>query len=295
MTVAIGRSGGEKGLACMVASGILLTGQDAVVKWLTDDYTTGEIMFWRALLSFLPMALLIWRAGGPGLLRSRRWVALLTRALLAAGTSLTIVLSFRYLALADALAIVFLSPILLTALAAPLLGEYVGPRRWAAVAVGFAGMLLMVRPGGEAVGIAVLAPLAAATLSAVRDIITRHLGPTDHALSILFYSTVFSTLIGVFDMPRGLAPPALGDLALFLAIALMWGLAHLLGIMALAYAEASAVAPFKYLSLVWAALLGYLVWGHVPDLWVSAGAALVVGSGLYILHRERLRSGRTRR
>ena len=280
----------QKGIVCMIGSGILLTGQDAVVKWLTADYATGEIMFWRGLLSFLPMALLIWRAGGPGLLRSQRVGALMSRALLAAGTSLMIVVTFRYLPLADGLAIVFLSPILLTALAVPFLGEQVGPRRWAAVLVGFAGMLLIVRPGGSAVGLAVLAPLAAATLSACRDIVTRRLGPTDHALSILFYSTVFSTLIGLFDMPRGLAPPAVGDLLLFLAIASMWGLAHLLSIMALAYAEASTVSPFKYLSLVWGAILGYLIWGDVPDAWVASGAVLVVASGLYILHRERLRA-----
>ena len=289
MTLASSRSGAEKGIACMIGSGILLTGQDAIVKWLTADYSTGEIMFWRGLLSFLPMALLIWRAGGPGLLRSHRPGALLSRALLAAGTSLMIVLSFRFLPLPEALAIVFLSPIILTALAGPTLGEVVGRRRWAAVLVGFLGMLLIVRPGGDGLGLAVLAPLTAALLSACRDVITRRLGPTDHALSILFYSTVLSTLIGLVDMPRGLTPPALADLGLFMAIAAMWGLAHLLSIMALAHAEASAISPFKYLSLVWAVLLGYLVWQHVPDLWITAGASLVVASGLYILHRERVR------
>jgi len=287
MALALNASAPTKGLACMVASGLLLTGQDAVVKWLTDDYSTGEIMFWRGLFSFLPMAILIWHAGGPALLRSRRLGTLLLRAVLAAGTSLFIVVSFRYLPLPDALAIVFLSPIILTALAGPLLGERVGPRRWSAVLVGFLGMLLIVRPGVGGIALAVLAPLTAAALSACRDVVTRRLGATDPALSILFYSTLFSTLIGLIDMPRGLAPPAAGDLLLFLAIAAMWGLAHLFGIMALGFAEASAVSPFKYLSLVWAAVLGYLVWGHVPDLWIITGASLVVGSGLYILHRER--------
>ena len=268
---------------------MLLTSQDAVVKWLTADYSTGEIMFWRGLLSFLPIAGLIWHMGGFGILRSRRPGALLLRSLLAAGTSLMIVVSFRYLPLAEALAVVFLSPVILTALAVPMLKERVGGRRWAAVGVGFAGMLLIVRPTGAGIEIALLAPLSAALLSALRDVVTRRLGATDSATSILFYSLILSTLIGLYDMPRGLTPPALGDIPFFLAIACMWGLAHLLGIMAFTYAEASAISPFKYLALVWAAFLGFLIWGDIPGPWVISGAALVVGSGLYILHRERLR------
>ncbi len=282
-------SASQKGLFCIVASGMLLTSQDAVVKWLTADYSTGEIMFWRGLLSFLPIAGLIWHMGGFGILRSRRPGALLLRSLLAAGTSLMIVVSFRYLPLAEALAVVFLSPVILTALAVPMLKERVGTRRWAAVGVGFAGMLLIVRPTGAGIEIALLAPLSAALLSALRDVVTRRLGATDSATSILFYSLILSTLIGLYDMPRGLTPPALGDIPFFLAIACMWGLAHLLGIMAFTYAEASAISPFKYLALVWAAFLGFLIWGDIPGPWVISGAALVVGSGLYILHRERLR------
>jgi drug/metabolite transporter (DMT)-like permease len=289
MSLASTLSASQKGIACVVLSGVLLTSQDAVVKWLTADYTNGEIMFWRGLLCFLPMSLLIWRRGGLATLRSGRPGALFSRAALAALTSLMIVVSFRYLPLADALAIVFFSPILLTALAVPFLGERVGARRWSAVGVGFIGMLLIVRPTGAGIGLAVLAPLAAAFLSAFRDIVTRRLGATDPALTILFYSTVLSTLIGLVDMPRGLVLPALGDLALFLVIGAMWSSAHLFGIMALAYAEASALAPFRYLALVWGAILGFLVFGDVPDRWVVAGAAVVVASGLYILHRERQR------
>ncbi|MDP6704795.1 MAG: DMT family transporter [Alphaproteobacteria bacterium] len=290
MSLAAGLSPTQKGLAAMILSGLLLTGQDAVVKWLTGGYATGEIMFWRGLLSFLPMSLLIWHLGGIGLLRTGRPGALVMRSVLAALTSLMIVVSFRYLPLADALAIVFFSPILLTALAVPLLGERVGARRWSAVAIGFVGMLLIVRPTGAGVGIAVLAPLSAAFLSTFRDIATRRLGATDPALTILFYSTVLSTLIGLFDMPRGLTPPTLADLGLFLVIGIMWASAHLFAIIALSLAEASALSPLKYLSLVWGTILGFLIWGHVPDAWVVAGAALVVASGLYILHRERLRA-----
>ncbi len=280
-------SASQKGLAFMVLSGLLLTSQDAVVKWLTADYATGEIMFWRGLLCLLPMSVLIWRSGGVSTLRSARPGALASRSVLAAMTSLMIVVSFRYLPLADALAIVFFSPILLTALAVPMLGERVGARRWSAVGVGFIGMLLIVRPTGAGIGIAMLAPLAAACSSAFRDIVTRRLGATDPAVSILFYSTVLSTSIGLFDMPRGFAPPALADLALFLVIGVMWASAHLFSIMALACAEASAISPFKYLSLVWGAILGFLVFADVPDPWVVSGATLVVASGLYILRRER--------
>ena len=276
-----------KGIGCVVAAGLLMTCQDTTVKWLSGDFATGEIMFWRGLLSFLPLSLLIWWQGGWSRLKTKRPREVGLRAALAALTSLLIVVSLRHLPIADALAIVFVSPLLLTALSSVVLGERVGPRRWVAVAVGFGSVLLMVKPSGEVATLAVLAPLGAALASASRDVVTRRLGATDGATTILFYSMVLSTLVGFFDMPKGLAVPAPGDLAIFLAAGCAWSTAHLFSIMALIYVEASITSPFRYLSLVWAAILGFLVFGDVPDIWLGIGGAFVVASGIYVARRER--------
>ncbi len=276
-----------KGIGCVVVSGALMTCQDTTVKWLSSDFATGEIMFWRGLLSFLPLSLLLWWQGGWRRLKTARPKEVGLRAALAALTSLLIIVSLRHLPIADALAIVFVAPLILTALSSLLLGETVGPRRWIAVGIGFCGVLLMIKPSGGVVTIAVLAPLGAALASALRDVVTRRLGATDGASTILFYSMVLATLIGFFDMPNGLTLPAWSDLAIFLATGCAWAAAHLFSIMSLAYVEASITSPFRYLSLVWAAILGYLVFADVPDVWLGIGATLVVASGLYVAQRER--------
>ena len=190
---ASGLNPAQKGIACTIAGGLLLTGQDAITKWLTVDYSTGEIMFWRGLFSFLPVAVLVWHAGRLRSLRPRRPLGVLLRSVLALVNSVLIIVSLRLLPLADALAIVFASPIILTALSVPLLGEPVGPRRWLAVAIGFLGVLLMVRPTGSALQLAALVPLAAAVCSALRDVVTRRLGATDRASTIFFYTLVLAS------------------------------------------------------------------------------------------------------
>lgn len=269
----------------MIGGGFLLTCQDAVTKWLTAEYSTGEIMFWRGLFSFLPLIVLIWYAGGLGVLRPKNVKGVTVRSVLALATSFSIVLSFAYLPLADALAIVFISPVLMTALSVPFLGEHVGMRRWLAVAMGFVGVVIMLRPGG-AIQWAVLIPLAAASFSAIRDIVTRRVGAGDSAVTILFYSVLLATPAGLLDMPQGFRVPAAGDFIYFIGGGIFWGMAHFLQIQAFAFAKVSTVAPFKYLSLVWGVILGFLIWRDVPDQWLLVGSLLVVGSGLYVLHRE---------
>ena len=276
-----------KGIGCVVVSGVLMTCQDTTVKWLSSDFATGEIMFWRGLLSFLPLSFLLWWQGGWRRLKTARPKEVGLRAALAALTSLLIIVSLRHLPIADALAIVFVAPLILTALSSLLLGETVGLRRWIAVGIGFCGVLLMIKPSGGVVTIAVLAPLGAALASALRDVVTRRLGTTDGASTILFYSMVLATGIGFFDMPNGLTLPRWGDLAIFLATGYAWAAAHLFSIMSLAYVEASITSPFRYLSLVWAGILGFLVFADVPDIWLGIGATLVVASGLYVAQRER--------
>ena len=274
----------------MIAGMFVLTTQDVITKWLTAGYHAGEIMFYRGLFSFLPLALFVWREGGPTCLRTGRPGLMAVRSLLALATSLMIVLSYAALPLADALAIVFASPLIITALSAPLLGESVGPRRWAAVAVGFMGVLLLTRPGPAGIALTALIPLSAALFSALRDLVTRRLGAQDSSTTILFYSQLVST-VGVAPSMvsnHGLPPP--GDLALLLASGIMVTLAHYLIIQAFRFAPAATVAPFRYLALVWAMIAGFVIWRDVPDAWALGGSCLIVGSGLYMLQREARRA-----
>ena len=278
---------GAKGAWCMIVGTLLLTSQDAISKWMTTNYHAGEILFFRGIFTFIPIAILVAWAGNLSLLSTTSLTSTLTRAVLGTATSICVVLSFVNLPLATALAIIFLSPIMLTALSLPILGERVGWRQLIAVFVGFGGVLLIIQPGSGDKWLYFLIPLFTALLSTFRDIVTRKMKGGDSSVSILFYSMVVALAAGTASLPLfGAQWPSLSDLGLFAAAGTMIGISHLLMIQALLFAPGGTVAPFKYLSLVYAAGIGYLIWGDVPNGWKIAGAALVVGAGLFILHRE---------
>ena len=280
-------SDGAKGAYCMIVGSLLLTSQDAITKWMTSSYHAGEILFYRGIFTFIPIIFLVLWAGNINLLRTRSFNSTLLRALLGSATSVFVVLSFTYLPLATALAIIFLSPIMLTALSVPILGEKVGWRRWCAVFVGFCGVLLIIQPGQGGVWLYFLIPLFTALLATMRDIVTRQMKGGDTSLSILFYSMIVAVLTGGISLPVfGFSLPNWNDVILFAAAGIMVSVSHLLIIQALLFAPGATVAPFKYLSLVYAAVIGYIVWGDVPNIGKIMGAALVVLAGLFILHRE---------
>ena len=271
----------------MIFGTLLLTTQDGIIKWLTVDFHPGEILFYRGIFTFIPIAIFVAKAGNWGVLKSGDLTGTLIRAFLGAATSIFVVLSFLYLPLATALAIIFLNPIILTALSVPLLGEQVGWRRWTAVFVGFLGVLIMVQPGENGIAFFYFFPLVTALLASFRDIVTRRLRSTDNSLSILFYSMLVALLLGGASLPIvGIHWPSISDWALLAVAGILVALSHLLTIKALLLATAGTVSPFKYLSLVWAIAIGYIVWGDVPGQWQLLGSTLVVGAGLFILHRE---------
>lgn len=286
-TAAVPLSPSARGILCMIAGVFVLTTQDAITKWLTDSYHPGEIMFYRGLFSFLPIFVFASRGGGFSAFRAKRLGPNLIRGIFALITSVLIVLAFGFLPLAEALAIVFASPLILAALSGPMLGEKVGWHRWACVAVGFLGVLLLTRPTTSGIELVILIPLGAALFSALRDIVTRRLGVHDSSTTILFYTQLVATV--------GAAPtlliahsgwPPLSDWALFAASGILVSVAHWLIIRAFVLAEAATVAPLRYLALVYAAIIGALLWGDLPDMWALTGSILIAGSGLYTLHRE---------
>ena len=267
-----------KGIACMIAGGLFLALNSTVVKFLVDDYTSAQIMVVRALFVYFVVAALVWRDGGVATLRVRNYGGQLARALCLASSTFLMILSVERLPLGDVFAINHASPLILTAMAAFLLGERVGWRRWCAVLTGFLGVLIMLRPTPAAFQVAALLPLSVAVLSATRDVITRKISATDSSTATLAVTTTVILVVGLgLCLVTGWKPIDPADLWLF------------------ALAEAKIVAPFKYCTIVWAMVIGYLFWGDVPDAWILTGGSLVVASGLYILHRERKRRAAAQR
>lgn len=275
-----------RGIILMVAGSAVLTLSDAVTKWLTAGYPVGQIMCIRAVFTLIPIMVFAWHAGGMHALRIRNVRMQILRAACAVASAALFVTGLAYLPLAACIAIAFSGPLFVTALATPMLGEQVGWRRWSAVFVGFLGVLVMLRPTDGAVHWAALLPLLAAASGAFRDIITRKVRLSASPVAVLAFTMAATGLAGLWTLPFGWEPVAWNDLLLLAAAGILVGTAQYLVIHAFYVAEASLVIPYKYMSLIWAALLGYIMWGDVPNRWLVVGAALVVGSGLYIMHRE---------
>ena len=277
----------RRGIACTAAASILITSNDAVIKWLSDDIPIGEIIAVRGVFMLASVAFLVSRLGGMQALRVRDHRAQGLRTALFVAATFLFLTGLGRLPLADATAIVFAEPLFVTLLAIPFLGERVGWRRFSAIAVGFLGVLLMVRPTGDAFRLAALLPLGAALCIAAVGIITRRISRTETTASMLVYGSVAVMAAGFLTAFAGnWRMIGLADLGLLAIGATMLGFANFLFIEGLRLAEASVVTPYKYVSLIWALILGLLLWRHVPDPWMVGGALLVVGCGLYIWHRE---------
>ena len=274
------------GIGCMLLAGLLMTGNNAILKWLTTGYPVGEIIFIRGVFIWLPIAYFIARSGGLLSIRITRFRLHAVRAGCVAFSAFIYILGLRYLPLADVTAIGFSTPLFVTALATFLLGEVVGWRRWSAVVVGFFGIIIITRPTGDVVTIAVLFPIGSAFWTGIRDMVTRRMVTTESSNAILITSTGAVMIAGLCTSPFGWKMPSTQDFGLMACAGLFSGFGHYFMIEAFRHAEVVIVSPFRYLTIVWAITLGYLIWGDFPDTYVIAGIILVICSGLYILHRE---------
>ncbi len=275
-----------RGIVLMIISAALLALNDTVTKWLTESYPATQVWCLRTVFVLIPILAVAAHRGRWRELRVVSWRGQAVRAALFVSTTLLIVLSLESLPLPDVMAIVLASPLFVAALSMRILGERVSAERWAIVAIGFVGVLLIVRPTGAFQWIALI-PVAASLSSALRDMVTRRIGRTETSLAILFYSSLAVIVIGLGSAPlfewRAVSTSAWALLALNGALN---GGAHFLMIESLRLGEAATVVPFKYSGLVWGLLLGFLVWRHIPDAWMLVGAALVAASGLYLLRLE---------
>ena len=276
----------------MVGSAALLAMNDAVSKFLSETYPVGQILGLRHTVALLIiLAYVHWGPGWAALRVTDRWGQAL-RALIFVGTTGLIVLSLSVLPLATVTAIGFSSPIFVVMLSGPLLGETVGPRRWMAALLGFAGVLIIVRPGTAGFDWLVVLPALAALVAGLRDSVTRRLSRTETSISILFWSTALVILTSATTAPFGWERVVPQDIVWFVLNGALNAGAHFLMIDALRLGDASLVSPFRYTGIVWAAILGLVVWGHFPDAWSWLGIAVIVASGVYIVEREAGRRAR---
>ncbi|MBM3556015.1 MAG: DMT family transporter [Alphaproteobacteria bacterium] len=279
-------------IALMVAAVALLSIMDACIKQAAKDFSTVQIIFFRLTVGFVPIGIYLTSAGGIGQLRTRRIGAHALRAAMGLAAMGGFFYAFAVLPLADVVAIGFAAPILVTALSVVLLGDKVGPRRWAAVVVGFAGVALMIRPGGE-VGWGGAITFAATICYALVIVFVRGLSRTETSGAIVFYYTLFATLAASAAVPFVWRAPDLHGLVLLIAIGLLGGTGQILVTRSLALAPPAVVVPFDYTAMLWAAGLGWVFFDELPEAWTWAGAALVTASGLYILHRETVKARET--
>ena len=259
---------------------------DGMAKYLGHaGYAAFQIVFFRYLFGLLPVALFVWHAGKGSLRTGRPGLHALRAGLLFVALT-SFFAALRTMPFAEAVAVAFTAPLFITALSQPLLGEPVGARRWAAVLLGFAGALIALQPGTEAFRPASLLVLLSALSFSLAMILTRRMARSETNVAMLTYSTIGA---GIFSLPFMLASwrtPEPAHLAILVAVGCIGGCAAFFVIRAYRHAPAAVVAPFEYTALIWATLIGWLVWRDQPPLQVWLGAAIIAAAGLYIARRE---------
>lgn len=272
----------------MVFAVFSFTVLDSAAKSLAPSYPVPQIVWGRYLFSLVFMALFLLKGGAAGQWRTARPLFQIIRALMLVGATTSIFMAVKFLPLAETYAISFISPFIVALAAALILRERVGLRRWLMIALGFAGVLIVLRPGGSALGLAALFPVMMACFWAAYQIMTRIIGSTDPPLTTLFYTALTGSVVSSLAVPFVWQPMPLAGWAGLAFIGAVGLIGQLALIRAYALAEASLLSPFVYTQIVWAALIGYVVFGDVPDGATLVGAALVVGSGLLLIRQPRL-------
>jgi drug/metabolite transporter (DMT)-like permease len=284
-----------RGILLQLCAIALFSISDALSKKLGETLPAVEVAWLRFLVFFLLVLVPLMRRGGLGLLRSRRPGLQVVRAIGVVGSALCFIAGLSHLPLAEATAINFVSPIFITVLSVPILGEVVGWRRWTALAVGLMGALIVIRPGTEAFQLAALFPVASASCWAVAAVITRRMAGVDPPNTTLVWTAGGGLLLLTLLAPFGTRLPTWPELWLGLAIGVVATAAQSLVVLAYRVAPASALAPVSYTQLITSGLLGLALFGAVPDGWTLVGAGIIAASGLYTAHRERVRARAARR
>jgi len=276
------------GIALMCGAVACFALLDTTAKYLNLYMTTLQVVWARYTGAFMFPFIVSNPWTRPGLTRTKRPLLQLVRSVLLLASTLCNFAALRYLQLDEAIALIFSTPFFVAALSGPILGEWVHWRRWTAIAVGFVGVLVVTRPGAGSFHPAALLSLSAALCYALYSISTRILARTDSNETTLFYSNLVGFLTLMPVVPFVWTTP--GDplvIALMVATGAIGSFGHYLLIAAHRLAPAAVLSPFIYTEIVLVTALGFLVFGDVPNRFTLTGAAIVVASGLYLLHRER--------
>ena len=278
-----------RGSALILASTVFLGASDVTAKYLSATLPSIEI----AWIRFLVFALIMVPAMLPGSplfsLRTERPGLQVMRGIALLSSSLFFISGLRFLPIAEASATGFVSPLFVTALSIVFLGERVGMRRWIATALGLIGVLIILRPGSSAFHPAAFFPIVSALAWACTLIMTRMMSGREHAITTMTYSSIAGVCILSALVPLVWVAPSWHDVLFGVFIGVASTAGQWIVVLAFRYADASVLAPFSYTQLLWVSILGFVVFGEVPDIWTVTGAVFIVGSGLYTAHRERVR------
>ena len=280
----------------IVVAMAVFSGMDAVAKWLVADFSIFQILAMRGVFSIaLLLPFLIRSHGVAGILRTQNLRGQVLRSFLGVGAMFGFFGALREMKLADATAIGFSGSLFMAALSVPLLKERVGLRRWLAILFGFCGVLIIVQPGTSAFQFASLYVVMSALLYALMMIATRWLTRTETNVSMVFYHSLVSTVIGFAALPFVWVTPNLIEWSLFAVMGVFATIAHLAIAQAFRLAQVAIVGPFEYSTLLWATIIGYVVWQEVPGPNVWYGSVMLVLAGIYILYRETKLASNARR
>ena len=277
-----------RGIALMVGATIAFSLSDVMAKYLVGSIPAVEVA-WIRYAVFVLLALGPVARGGRAAARTRKPRLQILRGLGIVFSALTFILSLSSLPMAEAAAVSFASPLFITILAAPLLGETVGPRGWAGVLVGFAGVLIVVRPGTGGFHPAALLVLASGLLWGISMILTRRMGGTERASATVLWTAVTGFAVLTSLLPFALAPITAPQLALAVLLGIVASSGQWMAILAYRHAAASVLAPLSYGQLIWSSTFGFVVFATLPDRWTLIGAVFIIGSGIYTVQRERSR------
>ncbi|MEW6641284.1 MAG: DMT family transporter [Pseudomonadota bacterium] len=281
-----------RGIPLVLLSTVFLSSSDTMAKYLALRLPAVEIGWLRYLVFTLLMLPVVLAASPRQALHTERPGLQALRGLTLVGSSLLFITALRYLPIAETTTTSFVSPIFVTVLSIVFLGETVGLRRWLATIAGLVGVIIVVRPGTSAFHPAALLAITSALCWAISLVTTRKIAGRDSPVTTMAYSALVGFVLLSAMLPFVWLQPTAWELAIAAALGIAATSGHWLVVLAYRYGDASVLAPFSYTQPIWATLLGYMVFGDVPDGWTFVGAAIIIASGLYTAHRERVRRSR---
>jgi drug/metabolite transporter (DMT)-like permease len=278
------------GIAWALSAGCTLSVMDGLIKWSVGVFPVAQVVFVRSVFVLLMLVAVLARSGALHAIRTRRPFGHLLRVSLTVASILTFFEAIRLLPLATVIAIGFGAPLIMTALSVPLLRERVGPHRWTAIVVGFVGVLVITRPGPDGLEWPALVALISSVLFATHLVTARWLARTETDAALMFWQNLGTLIVSGALTPFVWVPVGAAEFGIIAAMGALLLIGQYCTVRAFRTAPVGVVAPFQYVELIWATLIGYVFWSEMPALNVWIGAAIVIASGLYLVWRERLRA-----